>query len=201
MLTYFSSNIGFSQSLGQNGNHTGMLSVFFKAEDTEYPVDTLMDRMMRRIRELPEGKLAEDLYIGGFNRFGKEIEVGLTSQNDASLQGAKEFFKKELNVMRGVLNVKDNLPPCKNEIQIELKPEAEIIGLTKGEILGQIRAGFFGQEAQRVIIGTDEVKIWVRYPPEDRKTLSDLENMKIKTMAGIAVPLKNVCSFEMGRAP
>jgi multidrug efflux pump subunit AcrB len=157
--------------------------------------------MMRRIRELPEGKLAEDLYIGGFNRFGKEIEVGLTSQNDASLQGAKEFFKKELNVMRGVLNVKDNLPPGKNEIQIELKPEAEIIGLTKGEILGQIRAGFFGQEAQRVIIGTDEVKIWVRYPPEDRKTLSDLENMKIKTMAGIAVPLKNVCSFEMGRAP
>lgn len=201
MLTYFSSTIGFSQSLGQAGNHTGMISVFFRAENTEYPVDTLMDRMMRRIKNTEEGRLAQDMYIGGFNRFGKEIEVGLTSQNDASLMGAKELFKKELNKMDGVFNVKDNLPPGKNEIQIELKPEAEMLGITSGEILSQIRAGFFGQEAQRVIIGTDEVKIWVRYPQEDRKTISNLENMKIKTMTGLAVPLKKVCSFEMGRAP
>ena len=201
MLTYFSSTIGFSQSLGQSGNHTGMVSVFFKAENTKYPVDTLMDRMMRRIADSPEGKLAEDTYIGGFNRFGKEVEVGLTSQNDASLMGAKEMFKKELNKMDGVFNVKDNLPPGKNEIQIELKTEAELLGITSGEILSQIRAGFFGQEAQRVIIGTDEVKIWVRYPQEDRKTLSDLEDMKIKTISGLAVPLKKVCTFHMGRAP
>lgn len=201
MLTYFSSTIGFSQSLGQSGNHTGQLSVFFKAEDTQYPVDTLMDRMMRRIKSVPEGQLAEDMYIGGFNRFGKEVEIGLTSQSDASLHGAKELFKKELLKMNGVFNVKDNLPPGKNEIQIELKTEAELLGVTSGEILSQIRSGFFGQEAQRVIIGTDEVKIWVRYPQEDRQTLSDLENMKIKTMSGLAVPLSKVCTFKMGRAP
>ncbi len=201
MLTYFSSNVGFSQSLGQSGNHTGMLSVFFKAENTTYPVDSLMDRIIRRIKESPVGKLAQETYIGGFNRFGKEIEVGLSSQNESSLMGAKDLFKEELSRMDGVINVKDNMPPGKNEVQLNIRPEADIYGITKNEVLSQVRQGFFGQEAQRVIIGTDEVKIWVRYPIEDRNSLSDLENMKIKTRTGIAIPLKEICDFEMGRAP
>lgn len=201
MLTYFSSTIGFTQSLGQVGDHTGMLSVFFNGEDSEYPVDTLMNRIIKRINSIPEGQLAQDLYVGGFNRFGKEIELGLTSQNDASLLGAKELFKEELNKMEGVINVKDNLPPGKNEIDLDLLPEADIYGLSKSDVLTQIRQGFFGQEAQRVIIGTDEVKIWVRYPIEDRNSLSDLKNMKIKTPNGLAIPLKEICEFKEGRAP
>ena len=82
-----------------------------------------------------------------------------------------------------------------------MRPEADIYGVSKNEVLNQIRQGFFGQEAQRIIIGTDEVKIWVRYPLEDRNSLSDLESMKIKTPQGIAIPLKEICDFDMGRAP
>ncbi len=201
MLTYFSSNIGFSQSLGQIGYHTGMLSVFFDAENSKYPVDSLMNRIIRRINESPEGRLAQETYVGGFNRFGKEIEVGLTSENEASLNGARDLFKKELTKMDGVINVKDNMPPGKNEVYLDIRPEADIYGITKSEVLNQIRRGFFGQEAQRIIIGTDEVKIWVRYPIEDRNSLADLENMKIKTATGHAVPLKEICSFTTGRAP
>lgn len=201
LMTYFSSNIGFSQSLGQAGNHTGMLSVFINAENTKTPVDTLMNRINRRIHQIPEGQLAQDLYVGGHNRFGKEIEVGLTSVNESNLMAAKGVFKSELGKLDGVINIKDNMPPGKNEVYIDLLPQAEIYGITKNDVLSQIRQGFFGQEAQRVIIGTDEVKIWVRYPLEDRNSLSDLENMKIKTLTGTAIPLKDICKFHMGRAP
>jgi multidrug efflux pump subunit AcrB len=82
-----------------------------------------------------------------------------------------------------------------------MRPQADMIGITKSEVLTQVRQGFFGQEAQRVIIGTDEVKIWVRYPKGDRNSLSDLENMKVKSMQGVAVPLKEICDFTLGRAP
>lgn len=200
MLNYFSSNIGYSQSLGQTGNHTGMLSVFYEGENTTYPADTFMNRIVKRLEAIPEGRLAQDIYVGGFNRFGKEVEIGITSLNDNSLYNATELFKEEINKLDGIINVKDNMPPGKNEIYIDLNPEAEIYGLSKNEVLSQIRAGFFGQEAQRVIIGTDEVKIWVRYPLEDRNSVSDLENMKIKTPKGIAIPLKEICSFTTGRA-
>jgi multidrug efflux pump subunit AcrB len=82
-----------------------------------------------------------------------------------------------------------------------MKDQAEMYGISKGEVLSQIRQGFFGQEAQRVIIGTDEVKIWVRYPQEDRNSLMDLENMKIKNASGPAIPLNEICDFSFGRAP
>ena len=52
-----------------------------------------------------------------------------------------------------------------------------------------------------MIIGTDEIKIWVRYPVEDRNSVHDLQNMKIKSVQGAQIPLKKLCTFSMGRAP
>ena len=201
LLTYFSSNIGFAMNIGQGGDHASMVQVFFNGEDTETPVDTLMNRIIARINAIPVGQLAQDTYVGGFNRFGKEVEVGLTSQNESSLMGARDLFKEELSKMDGVINIKDNMPPGKNEVYLEMRPEADIYGLSKNEVLSQVRQGFFGQEAQRVIIGTDEVKIWVRYPANDRSSLADLENMKVKSISGLAIPLKEICDFTLGRAP
>jgi multidrug efflux pump subunit AcrB len=201
LMTFYTSNIGFSQNLGQVGNHTGSVSVFVDAERSKTPLDTLMNRIIRRMKNSSEGQLAQETYVGGFNRFGKEIEVGLTSSNETDLASAHKQFKKELSDMAGVINVKDNMPPGRMEVNISMKPQAEMFGVTKGEVLSQIRQGFFGQEAQRIIIGTDEVKIWVRYPKEDRNSLMDLENMRIKNATGAAIPLNEICDFDYGRAP
>ena len=201
LLTYFSSNVGAVQNLGQTGNHVGNLSVFYQAEGKKTPVDTLKNRIIRRLKSMPEVQLAKDFFVGGFGRFGQDVEIGMTSSNEANLLKAKEEFRASLEKMEGLMNVKDNMPPGKNEVYIELLPQAEIYGISKSEVLNQIRQGFFGQEAQRVIIGTDEVKIWVRYPLEDRNSLSDLESMKIKTVTGLAIPLEEICTFSFGRAP
>lgn len=201
LLSYFSSNVGFAQNLGQVGNHASGLMVFLNGEESKTPVDTLTNRIIRRLDNSLEAKLAQETFVGGFNRFGKEIELGFTSENEASLAGARDLFKRELSKVDGVVNIKDNMPPGKKEVYLTMRPQADMIGITKSEVLTQVRNGFFGQEAQRVIVGTDEVKIWVRYPLEDRNSLSDLENMKIKTIQGVAVPLKEICDFELGRAP
>jgi len=201
IMTYYTSNVGFSQNIGQMGNHTGSINVFVNAENTKFPLDSLMNRINRRVNQLDDAKIAQDVYVGGFNRFGKEIEIGLTSTNEIELLGARDELKSELNSMNGVINVKDNMPPGRNEIQLKMKPQSEIYGVSKAEILTQIRQGFFGQEAQRVIIGTDEIKIWVRYPVEDRNSVHDLQNMKIKSVQGAQIPLKKLCTFSMGRAP
>jgi multidrug efflux pump subunit AcrB len=201
LMTYFSSNIGVSQNLGQSGNHTGSLNVFIDAENSKTPLDTLMNRIVARLNAIPEGKLAQEIYVGGFNRFGKEIELGLTSTNEANLLAARAQMKKMMADKEGIINIKDNMPPGRNEVVLKMKPQAEMFGITKGEVLTQIRQGFFGQEAQRIIIETDEVKIWVRYPQDDRNSMMDLEQMKIKNNLGAAIPLNEICDFEVGRAP
>jgi Cu/Ag efflux pump CusA len=81
-----------------------------------------------------------------------------------------------------------------------MKAQAELFGISKNEVLTQIRQGFFGQEAQRVIMGTDEVKIWVRYPLEDRNSTFDLFEMKIKNAQGMKIPLREICDYTMGRS-
>lgn len=201
LVRYSTSNIGFTSNLGQAGNHTGSLTVFLDNEGSSTPADELMGRITKRLKKVEQGQLAQDVYVGGFNRFGKEIEMGLTSSDEKALLQAKEMFKAEIKAMPGVFNVKDNMPPGRFEVYLNMRPQAEIYGVSKNEVLTQIRQGFFGSEAQRVIIGTDEVKVWVRFPQEDRNSLSDLENMRIRTATGLIIPLKELCNFELGRAP
>ncbi|MCH2223436.1 MAG: efflux RND transporter permease subunit [Crocinitomicaceae bacterium] len=201
LLSYFSSTIGFAQNIGQSGNHSSSVMMFYNGEHTTTPIDTLTNRIIRRLDKSPIAQLAQETFVGGFNRFGKEIELGLTSPNENSLMAARTMFKNELGNLPGVINIKDNMPPGKKEVYLEMRPQADIYGISKNQVLSQVRQAFFGQEAQRVIIGTDEVKIWVRYPLEDRNSLSDLERMKIRSAQGVTIPLKEICDFKMGRAP
>jgi len=201
LLTYYSSNVGASSSIGQVGNHTGMVQVFFDSENKKTPIDTLINRISRRVNAIPEGKLAQDKYVGGHNRFGKEVAIGLSSQKEATLLLATDDLKYRISKIDGVFNIKDNLPPGKNEVQLDIRPESSIYGLSENDVLAQIRSGFFGNEAQRVIVETDEIKIWVRFPLDDRNSLHDLRNMKIKTPQGTAIPLYKICNFSMARAP
>lgn len=198
LLSYYSSNVGGARMLSQSGMHAGSITVFCDAEGKKASIDDFMNRISDRMKETTEARLASDFVVVGMNRWGKPVEFGLSSSNNISLDQARDYFKKEISDMKETKNVVDNMPPGKNEIYLKLRPQAEIHNIGQAEILRQIRQGFFGQEAQRVIIGTDEVKIWVRYPIADRESIANLEDMKIKTAAGIEVPLSELCDYTMG---
>ena len=55
------------------------------------------------------------------------------------------------------------------------------------------------KEAQRLIIGRDEVKIWVQYPEKDRNSIQDLEKIKIKTKFGQLIDLNELAEYEYKR--
>lgn len=201
MISYFTSNIGSTMNLGQFGNHTGMLNVYYNSEEVNTPLDTLTNRVIRRITALPQGKLTKEFFVGGFNRFGADVEFGLSSEDPVELDKARNLFRDELGKMEGIQNVKDNFPDGKSEVYVELLPQAEIYGIGKAEVVTQVRNGFFGREAQRLIIGTDEVKVWIRYPEKDRQSLVDLQDMRVKTPTGLAIPLSQIAKFSVGRGP
>ena len=46
--------------------------------------------------------------------------------------------------------------------------------------------------------GRDDVKVVVRYPAEDRRSLADLEKMRIRAADGSAVPFSSVASAKLG---
>ena len=65
--------------------------------------------------------------------------------------------------------------------------------------MNQVRAGFFGVQAQRFQRGQDEIRVWVRYKKEDRSSITQLEDMKIGLPNGERVPLKEIANYTVQR--
>jgi multidrug efflux pump subunit AcrB len=67
------------------------------------------------------------------------------------------------------------------------------------DLTTQLRQGFYGDEALRLQKGRDEVKVWVRFPKEDRVSIAQIENLKVRTATGDYVPFKEVAEYEIDR--
>jgi multidrug efflux pump subunit AcrB len=67
------------------------------------------------------------------------------------------------------------------------------------DLARQTRAAFYGAEAQRIQRGQDDVRVMVRFPEDERRSIGNLEDMRIRTADGTEVPFTSVASFELGR--
>ncbi len=157
--------------------------------------------MARRWRELcgpitgaVSLSFSADLFMGG-----KPIFVQLASTDNEELVEAGRRLKEELAAYPGVTDISDSFREGKVEVKLNLKPEARTLGLTLADLARQVRAGFYGDEAMRIQRGRDEVKVMVRYPEDERRSLGHIENMRVRTPAGDMVPFSRVAQVDIGR--
>jgi multidrug efflux pump subunit AcrB len=182
----------------ERGAHAGSINVFpIDLEGLDISGRDITTRVSQKIGRIPE---ASKFTVGGFNRWGAPVSIGLMSKNLEELEEAKEFMIARLNEMPQLKDVNENIALGKQEIRLDLKPRAYFLGLDEASIASQVRQGFYGAQAQRLQVGRDELRIWVRYPKTDRTTLGQLENMKIKTPQGI-FPLSELADYHMERGP
>ena len=141
---------------------------------------------------------AEKVTFGSNIPFGKPVSVSLQAEDLEELRQAQAKLKAELEAMPKLKDVVDNDQQGLREVNVELKEKAYKLGLDLQTVMAQVRDGFFGNEVQRLQRGLDEVKVWVRYGEEDRSTIGDLENMRIRTPEG-NYPLQELARFNMER--
>ena len=130
---------------------------------------------------------------------GDDVDVQLAGPDLDGLRAAAEEVKRRLAAYAGVYEISDSFRAGKMEMQLGIKPAAETLGLTLQDLGRQVRQAFYGEEAQRIQRGRDDIRVMVRYPREDRRSLGDLENMRIRTPAGVEVPFSQVALVEPGR--
>lgn len=135
-----------------------------------------------------------DLFHGG-----RPIYVQLSSPDTEGLVAAGRKLKAELKAYPGVKDITDTFREGKIEMKLSLKPEAGTLGITLADLARQVRAGFYGDEAMRLQRGRDEVKVMIRYPEDERRSLGNIEAMRIRTQAGDLVPFSRVAHVEIGR--
>ncbi len=76
-----------------------------------------------------------------------------------------------------------------------------MIGLTRTDIVNQVGQAFKGLQAQRIQRGSDDIRVLVRFPIDERRTISSLNEMLITAPNGRLIPLANVATIKPGRGP
>ena len=179
------------------GTHQGNLRItLIGSQYRDWDAMEATNRIRKQVGLIPG---AEKLEFGGRGWWGKPISIGLASNNLMQLREAKEKLKAELRKVDKLKDVVDDDPPGLREVNIRLKKRAFALGLTTADVVNQVRSGFFGTEAQRILRGIDEVKIWVRYTQQDRSSVQKLEEMRIRLPGGREYPLGEIADFSLDR--
>ncbi|MHC4994564.1 MAG: efflux RND transporter permease subunit, partial [Planctomycetota bacterium] len=130
---------------------------------------------------------------------GEAVNIEFSHRDFDKLLGAVELMKERLNEFVGVYDINDSFVPGKRELKLSLTPEGRSMGLTLAMLARQVRQGFYGEEAQRVQRDRDDIKVMVRYPEEERRSLSDIESMRVRLPNGAEAPFEAVAEVVPGR--
>ncbi|MBC8187424.1 MAG: efflux RND transporter permease subunit [Proteobacteria bacterium] len=189
---------GPGDSTGASGSHVAEVSIAIQSGD-ERPISA--GEIKRRWRAVtpPIPGVVELVFRAALFSAGDPINIQLRSNNIEHLREASARLKERLTSFAGISDINDSFREGKREIKLDILPAAESLGLTLDDLSKQVRQAFYGEEAQRIQRGRDDIRVMVRYPKEARRSLADLENLRIRTPDGGEVPFYAVARAEYGR--
>jgi len=187
-----------TQSSMESSAHLGEVNVeLLGAEDRFIGSAELVARWREIVGEVP-GAVSLTFQSNLFSA-GDAISVQLAHHDFDTLLLAVDRLKGVIAEYPGVRDVADSFLPGKKELNLSLTPEGRAAGLTLADLARQVRAGFYGQEVQRIQRGRDDIRVMVRYPEAERRSLGDIDEMRVRLPNGSEVPFTTVAAVEEGR--
>jgi multidrug efflux pump subunit AcrB len=185
-----------------SGETSGRVVVELVKDEGNIPPGTEILRLWReKVGDIPGVKQLGFSGRGGGPGGGPAISLQLIGANVEQVARASRELERRIRAYAGVYDIRNSYERGRPEIKLNIKPEAEALGLTLSDLASQVRAGFYGAEVQRVQRGQDEVKVMVRFPRDERDSVGYLEDMRIRTPDGGRVPFSTVADMEMKESP
>ncbi len=158
----------------------------------------IRDRWRDKVGTIPDA--LELTFVSDVFSAGDAINFRLEGRNEDNLKIASTQLREELARYPGVFDITDSFRAGKQEVQIQILERGKTLGLTLNDIATQVRQAFYGAEAQRIQRGTDDIRVMVRYPEEERSSLGNLENLLIRTPTGSEVPFLSIADYSLGNS-
>ena len=144
--------------------------------------------------------------VGG-GRFGdssgRSIEVRVSgpysTQKVEAMDAIEELFDSYRD--QGITSTWHNAEGRRQEIQLTLKSRATELGLTQDELASQVRAAFFGEQAQRIQRERDDIRVMVRLPKKERENLDTLDNLILRAPNGTEIPFSAAADIKFTLTP
>ena len=167
-----------------------------KSGDRPVTPKEVEQRWRNKVGELAgtrELKFYSSMHMGG----DTPIQIALKGNNHRLVEQAAEELVDHLRTYDGLYEIESSASAGPEELKLRIRPEAEALGVTLADLARQVREAFYGAEAQRIQRGDEEVKVMVRYPRAERKSIGNLESMWIRTPDGREVPFEAVGDYEI----
>jgi len=168
---------------GATGGNRAAIAMFLQGSETRgVAAKEIADRWRARVGEL--AGVRSLTFRSNVVHMGANIDIQLAHADPARLAAAAAKVKAALATYPGVHDIATNAEPGKREIRLHLRPAARTLGVSEMDLGRQVRAAFYGAEALRFERGRNEVRVMVRYPEAERKSVADLERLRIHTPKG-----------------
>ena len=149
---------GPAADAGRNsGSHLAELTVeLIPGEERAIATSEVADRWRELTGAVPDA--VELTFSSSMFSAGNDIDIQLQGPDVAHLREAADRIKGQLVSYPGVGDVTDSFRSGKREVKLSILPSAETLGVTLRDLANQVRQAFYGEEAQRIQRGRDEVQ-------------------------------------------
>lgn len=130
-----------------------------------------------------------------------EIDIQLAHPDLTVLRQAADDVAKAVAAYPGTADVRKGSGRETPELQFELSPEGRALGLTSEDLGARVRDAYLGAEALRQPRGREEVRVMVRLPESERKSLEGLKDFLIRTPGGGEITLGEAAVIKTTTAP
>jgi multidrug efflux pump subunit AcrB len=154
-------------------------------------------------KEVPEIPDMESLFFDYLAGPGGEaaIYIQLAHPDVNTLRHAAEDLGDMIARYPGAVDIRKGFGREMPQISFEIKPAGQALGITARDLGQQIRNAFYGAEALRQPREREELRVMVRLPQADRRSMSSLEGLLIKGANGAEIPINQAAEIIETTAP
>lgn len=177
--------------------YNNQIRVTLELLNTEHlsePLETIRNRWRELIGPIPNANNVDFSFT--VIPLGQPINLELSAGSQEELSAFAKVVAAQLSQYPGVFDLINSLEAPLTEIEVSLKPKAHSLGLFEEQLARQIRHGFYGVEAQKIPRLREDVRVMVRYPPEERDSIHDLRSVRLRTASGLELPFDEVAEID-----
>jgi hydrophobic/amphiphilic exporter-1 (mainly G- bacteria), HAE1 family len=185
-----------------NGSHVGQVSVELVDTSQRNVKSEQIINEWRAAAGKIEGAERATFSVEQFGPGGTPIEFKLLadSRHMPRLEAAAARLKARLAEYPGVFDIRDDLQSGKWELLIQKKETAHALDVTNADLAETVRAAYWGEEVMRLQRGRHEVKLMVRYPVDERKSLAAFDEIRVRAGDGAERPITELADIELARS-
>ncbi|MGJ8654981.1 MAG: efflux RND transporter permease subunit [Akkermansiaceae bacterium] len=190
-----------STLVGDGGPHIGEVAVtLIPQSQREITGRGFADLWRDQLPEIPDlDSIFFDYLVGPGGE--AEIDIQLAHPDLDVLREAGDAVASAVAKYPGTADIRKGSGRETPELQFELTPAGKALGLTTKMVGDQVKDAYLGAEALRQPRGREEIRVMVRLPESERKSVEGLKNFLILTPGGGEIPLSDAARIITANAP